>query len=94
MTWGGGMLPYLNMVGRLRGNDPRLFIYLFIFFQSDWVPILYLNTIQLIPSFCRKNRFVLNLSHLVPDILGPKVGLIFTKMYYLTDLKHFVSIFP
>ncbi len=36
----------------------------------------------------------LSLSHLVPEKLGPKVGVIFTKMYYLTDFKHFVSIFP
>ncbi len=27
-------------------------------FQSDWVPILYLNTIRLTPSFNRKNWFV------------------------------------
>ncbi len=33
------------------------------------------NTIQLIPFFCRK--VCLSLSHLVPGILGPKVGLIF-----------------
>ncbi len=26
--------------------------------QSDWIPILYLNTIQLTPFFCRKNWFV------------------------------------
>ncbi len=34
------------------------------------------NTIQL-TSFCRKNR--LSLLHLVPEILGPKVGLMFHK---------------
>ncbi len=50
---GGGILPYLGMVGRFRGDDPR-----FWDFQSDWVPILYLITIRLTPSFCRKNRFV------------------------------------
>ncbi len=27
-------------------------------FQTDWVPILYLNTIQLTLSFCKKNLFV------------------------------------
>ncbi len=51
--------------------------------QSDWSSIS-----------VEKIGLSLDLSQLVPDILGPKVGLIFTKMYYLTDLKHFVSIFP
>ncbi len=50
---GGGVLPYLVMVGRSRGDDPR-----FGDFRSDWVPILYFITIRLTPSFCRKNRFV------------------------------------
>ncbi len=50
---GPGVLPYLGMVGRFRGDDPR-----FWNFQSDWVPTLYLITIRLTPSFCRKNRFV------------------------------------
>ncbi len=45
-------LPSL-MVGRFRGDDPR-----FCDFQSDWVPILYLNTIWLTLSFCRKNWLV------------------------------------
>ncbi len=78
--------PHLDITGRFRGGEPC-----FGDFQSNWIPILYPNTIQLIPSFCRKNG--LSLLHLVPEILGPKVGLIFfTKMYYLTDFKHFVSI--
>ncbi len=38
-------------------------------------------------------KLCLSLSHLVPEILGPKVGPIITKMYYLTDFKHFVDIF-
>ncbi len=50
---GGGVYPYLGMVGRFRGDDPR-----FGDFQSDWVPILYINTIRLTTSFGRKNRFV------------------------------------
>ncbi len=28
-------------------------------FQSDWVPILYLNTIRLTPSFCKKKSVCL-----------------------------------
>ncbi len=35
----------------------------------------------------------LSLSHLVPEILGPKFGLMFHQMYYLTLFKHFVSSF-
>ncbi len=67
---GGEVNPYLDMVGRFRGDDPR-----FGDFQSDWIPILYLNTIQLTPSFCRK--IGLSLSHLVLEVLGPKVCIIF-----------------
>ncbi len=44
------------------------------------------------PIFLQK-KISLSLSHVVPEILGPKVGLIVTKMYYLTVFKHFVSIF-
>ncbi len=36
----GWVLPYLGMAGRFCGDDPR-----FWNFESDWVPILYLNTI-------------------------------------------------
>ncbi len=53
VTLSGWVLPYLGMVVRVPGNDPH-----FGGDQSDWVPILYLHTIWLIPSFCRKNRFV------------------------------------
>ncbi len=45
-----GVLPYLGMVGRFRGDDPRLWD-----FRSDWVPIIYLSTIRLTSSFCRKS---------------------------------------
>ncbi len=44
-------------------------------------------------NFSGTTSSVCLLSHLVPEILGPEVGLIFHKMYYLTDFKHFVSIF-
>ncbi len=67
---GGGVLAYLGMLGRFRIDDPLLGDC-----QSDWVLILYHNTIRLTISFCRK--ICLFLSHLVSEILGPKVGLIF-----------------
>ncbi len=40
------------------------------------------------PLFLQK-KISLSLSHLVSDILGPKVGLMFIKMYYLTIFMHF-----
>ncbi len=47
--WGGGVLPYLGMVGRFCGNDLHFYDY-----QSDLVPIVWSNQIRLTPSFCRK----------------------------------------
>ncbi len=64
---GGGVLPYLGMVGRFGGDDPR-----FCDCLSDFVPILWCNQIRLIPP----EKISLCLSHLVPEIRGYKVGLI------------------
>ncbi len=50
-----------------RGDNPH-----FGDFQSDRIPILYLNTIHFTPSFCKK--IGLSLSHLVPEILEPKIS--------------------
>ncbi len=36
----------------------------------------------------------LSLSHLVPEILGPKVGLSFHQNVLFNCFRHFVSIFP
>ncbi len=58
------------MVGRFCGDDPY-----FGDFQSDWVPILYLNKTLINPFFLQK-KIGLPLSHLVTEILGPKVDLI------------------
>ncbi len=66
---GERVLPFLGMVGRFRGDDPR-----FCDCQSDLVPIVWCNQIQLTPSFCRK--ISLCLSHLFPEIRRHKVGLI------------------
>ncbi len=76
------------MVERFRGDDPCIGD-----FQSDWVPILYLNTIRLNPSFCRK-KIVLSLLHLAPEILGPKVALIFHKNVLFNRFKAFCINFP
>ncbi len=84
-NWGhylGWVLPYLDMVGRFRGDDPH-----FGDSQFNWVPILYLNTIRMTPCFCRK--ISLPLSHLVSEILGPKVGLIFHQNVLLNRFEAF-----
>ncbi len=54
--------------------------------------ILYLNTIRLTPSFWRKNRVVsIMFSSRYTRTLNWSI--FFSKMYYLTDFKHFVSIY-
>ncbi len=63
----GRVLPYLGMVGKLRGDDPQ-----FWNFRSDWVPIICIIMIWLTPS--------LSLSHLVPEICEPKFCIMFHKM--------------
>ncbi len=72
---GWGVLPYLGMVGRFRGDDPC-----FGEFQSDWVPIL--------------EKIGLYLSHLFPDILGPKVGLVFQQKVSFNRFKAICINFP
>ncbi len=67
---GGVEHPYLGMVGRFRGDDPRFGDFQSIgslFYnstESDWPPL-------------SAEKIGLSLSHLVPEILGPKVGLIY-----------------
>ncbi len=74
----------------LRGhNTPRVSDYpRFRDCQSDWVSILYLTTIQLTPTFCRKNQFISITfsSRNTRSNLSP-------KCIILTDFKHFVLIF-
>ncbi len=92
----GRVLPYLGMVRRFCRDDPVLGLFNPNYtwtrpissLAEDWVPILYLITIRLTPSFCK--RINSSLSHLVPETLQHKVSLIFHQMYYLTDFKHFV----
>ncbi len=77
-----GWSPGVGMVGRFRGDDPR-----FWDFQSDWVSFLYLNTIWLTPSFCI--NISLSLSHLIQEILGPKIGLFFHQNVLFDRFKTF-----
>ncbi len=49
------------------------------YFQSNWVPILFLNSIGLTPGLLSAEKISLSLSHLVPEILELKVGLIFQQ---------------
>ncbi len=68
--WGGGGLTYLGMVERFRGDDPVFGIInpigsiFYTSTQSDWPPF-------------SAEKIGLSLSHLVPEILGAKVGVIF-----------------
>ncbi len=48
------LLPYFFLVGRFHGDGPR-----FWDFQSSWVPFVWLTSILLTPSFCKKNQFSL-----------------------------------
>ncbi len=86
--WGGrGVLPYL--VGRSRGDDPRLGIFnptsslFYTSTQSNWPPP---------PHSVEK--IGLSLSHLLPEILGPKVGLIFYQNVLFNRFKVFCINFP
>ncbi len=70
-TRGGGVLPYLGMVERFRGDDPpflRFSIRLGLYFIPQRNPN---------DSFFSAETIGLSLSHLVPEILGPKVAVIF-----------------
>ncbi len=46
----GGVLPYMGMVGRFCGDDSH-----FSDFQSNFIPILYLNSIWLTPLSAKKS---------------------------------------
>ncbi len=74
----GGVLPYLGMVV---GSEVMISVF------EIFVPIVYLNSIRLTPSFCRNISF--SLSHLVPEILGPKIGHIFHKNVLFNNLEAF-----
>ncbi len=86
IPWGGGT-PILG-----HGMDVPRWWPLFWGFSIRFGPYFIPQHNPIDPLFLQKT-INLFLSHLVPEILVLKVGLIFTEMYYLTDLKHFVSIF-
>ncbi len=71
------------MLGRFCGDDPQIFL-----FSIRLGPYFIPQHNQIDPLLLQK-KISLSLSYLVPDTLG----LLFTKMYYLTDFKHFASIF-
>ncbi len=71
MVWfQGSVLPYLGMVGRFHSDDPR-------FLFSIWLGSYGMHTRDLIDPPLSAEKISLSLSYLVPEILGPKVGLIF-----------------
>ncbi len=67
----GWVLPYLGMVGTLRGVDPP-----FWGFPIRLGPYFIPQHNSVDPFFLQK-KIGLSLSHLVPEILGPKVGQFF-----------------
>ncbi len=74
-TWGGYVLPYLGMVERFRGDDRLLEIFNTIgslFYASSW------SHSNPNPLFLQKTNG-LSLSHLVPEIFGPTIGLILNQ---------------
>ncbi len=75
-------LPYLGMVGRFRGDDPRVWN-----LRSNWVPIWRRSDWPRLSA----DKIGFSLSHLVPEILWPKFCLVFQNV--LTVFKHFVSVF-
>ncbi len=80
------VLPYFGMVGRFCGDDLRFWDFLI------WLsPYLWFSIIRVIPSFCRKIRFVS--ITFMQEILGTKAGLIFHQNVLFNSFKHFVSIF-
>ncbi len=55
--------------------------------------LIYASSSSDSPPLSAERKSVCLLSHLVPEILGPKVGLIFHHNALLKSFKHFVSIF-
>ncbi len=72
---GGRVHPYLGMVGRFRGDDPRFF--------SNLIESLFYTSTQSDRPPLSAEKIGLSLSYLVPEILGPKVGLIFHQNVFL-----------
>ncbi len=64
----------------------------FVTFSNPVGSLFMPNSIPLTPSLCKK-KIGLSLSHLVPEIIWPKFGLIFHQICNLTTLGHFVPIF-
>ncbi len=64
-----GVLPYLGMVGRFHGDDPRFV------FVNPILSLLYCATRSDYPPLSTE-KISLCISHLVPEIHGHKVGLI------------------
>ncbi len=66
LSLGKGLLPYLGMVGRFCGDDPRFcdcrsdLVLLYSVTRSDWPPL-------------SAEKISLGLSHLIPEIRGHKV---------------------
>ncbi len=78
---GVGVLLYVGMVGRFPVDDLH-----FWDFQSDWVPILYLNKIQLTPSFNRKIGLSLSSHHKIQTMMSKRLPLF--AIYWVCGNNH------
>ncbi len=52
-----------------------------------------MHQLDFIDRYFLLKKIGLSLSHLVPEIFGPKVGLIFHQNVFLKLFKHFISTF-
>ncbi len=90
LTWllhkGGGALPYLNMVGNVYSIDPRFWHIL------NLLGLLLCPTRSYWPPLSAK-IIGLSLSHLVPEIIWSKVGILFHKNQSFGHFQAFVLIF-
>ncbi len=72
------------------GDFHSINVRFFYIFRPLWVPF-YAQLDLIDPSFCRKNQFV---SHLVPEIIWAKIGLIFNKHLLFDHFETFCTNFP
>ncbi len=84
----GGGTPILEDGGELPLYWPPFFLTF-----SDPIGSLFYVQLDLIDPLFQQKKIGWSLSHLVPEIIWPKVGLFFTNICHLTLLKQFVQIF-
>ncbi len=74
-------LPYLGMVGKFRCDDPPFWEF------SIRLGPYFIPQQNLIDTLFLQKKIGLSLSHLVPEILGPKIGQFFHQNVFLKILS-------